>query len=70
MTVNVLSQFKSMDTAEQRRQRCLQRRRERYRERKDSETPDERESGDFLGAETGMQLVDNRVSSPKFKDGG
>jgi len=59
-----------MDTAEQRRQRCLQRRRERYRERKDSETPDERERGDFLGADKGMQLVDNRVSYPKFKYSG
>jgi len=32
-----------MDTAEQRRQRRLQQGREQYRERKDSETPDERE---------------------------
>ena len=58
-----------MDTAEQRRQRHLQRQRERYRERKDSETPDERE-GRLLGADKGMQLVDNRVSDPKFKYSG
>jgi len=32
--LNVLIQFKSMDTADQRRQRRLQRRRERHRERK------------------------------------
>ena len=29
-----------------------------------------RERGDFLGADEGMQLVDNRVSDPKFKYSG
>ena len=29
-----------------------------------------RERGDFLGADKGMQLVDNRVSDPKFKYSG
>ena len=59
-----------MDTAEQRRQRRLQRRREQYREHKDSETPDERERS-LSRRRQGMQLVDNRVSSDlKFKYSG
>ena len=37
------SPFTNMDTAEQRRQRCLQRRKERYKECRDRETSDERE---------------------------
>jgi len=29
-----------------------------------------RERGDFLGADKGMQLINNRVSDPKFKYSG
>jgi len=59
------------DTAEQRRERRLQRRRERYcTESVKIAKHLMRERGDFLGADKGMQLVNNRVSDPKFKYSG